>query len=107
MGKAWLAVSRSGGSYEALTSDTLDIEIHRWRESDGRSNADAAVAHGLVHLVRRDPDTALKDFAAVLSAAEDEATFFGSARRKATKWNMLAAVLANRTRHEDALLVYH
>jgi len=101
---AWLAahgrVPRTGSSAEA---DVIQDELQQWRHQG--AGADAAVAHGLLHLVRGD-DACLVDFAVALQAPEHAGPFFSNPARRATKWNMLGAVLSNRGRREHALIAY-
>jgi len=105
---AWLALVRPASvvpKEEGQAVANLGDQLRQWRESEG-GGADVAVAQGLLHLASGQFDEALQDFVAVLRAPEDEACFFGSARRQAAKWNMLGAVLANRRRHQEALTAY-
>mmetsp|Transcript_43141 Transcript_43141/g.94010 ORF Transcript_43141/g.94010 Transcript_43141/m.94010 type:complete len:555 (-) Transcript_43141:97-1761(-) len=82
----------------------LEGWLSRWREKTD-AGADVAIASGLLQLLNG-KDTVLSDFAAALYAMDCDGSCFGDARRRASKWNMLGAVLANRGRHEDALEAY-
>jgi len=84
---------------------SLNSQLEAWRSSSAPAGADAAVAHALLHLVYG-RDEALQAFADAITSAESADSFFGDARRQSTRWNMLGAVLANRGRHEHALLAY-
>lgn len=87
----------------AKSGDVIDERLSELRAEGG---ADICVAHGLLLLVRGNGDDALLAFVDALRAPEDEKACFGGMARRATKWNMLGAVLANRQRQEHALAAY-
>uniref|UniRef100_A0A7S4W4D9 peptidylprolyl isomerase n=1 Tax=Alexandrium monilatum TaxID=311494 RepID=A0A7S4W4D9_9DINO len=96
----WDAAPAGGGK------EPLEEQLTRWREAEGAAaGADSAVALGLLDLLGGKA-SAVQRFADALRAPEDEGSCFGAAERRAVKWNMLGAVLANRKRYEDALLAY-
>eukprot|EP00929_Paragymnodinium_shiwhaense_P091397 TRINITY_DN51373_c0_g1_i1.p1 TRINITY_DN51373_c0_g1~~TRINITY_DN51373_c0_g1_i1.p1 ORF type:complete len:537 (+),score=171.84 TRINITY_DN51373_c0_g1_i1:115-1725(+) len=75
--------------------------------ADGSAGADAAIGHCLLLLVKGDPEGCLKAIAASLKSPEQEdGAFFSHPARRAAKWNMLGAVLANRGQQEQALVAY-
>ncbi|OLP86196.1 Peroxisomal targeting signal 1 receptor [Symbiodinium microadriaticum] len=87
-------------SEEALQERLLRLRS----EQGGSASADVAVALGLLQLLQGQESVA-STFASALLAPEDD-SYFGAPRRRATRWNMLGAVLANRGRPEDAVCAY-
>eukprot|EP00747_Dinoflagellata_sp_TGD_P163339 gnl/TRDRNA2_/TRDRNA2_181912_c0_seq1.p1 gnl/TRDRNA2_/TRDRNA2_181912_c0~~gnl/TRDRNA2_/TRDRNA2_181912_c0_seq1.p1 ORF type:complete len:611 (+),score=157.31 gnl/TRDRNA2_/TRDRNA2_181912_c0_seq1:160-1833(+) len=95
-------INESQGS----NGSTLETRLSQWRDGAGiMAGADAAIAHGLLHLISGRDDV-IQAFADALAASEYDGSCFGDERRRATRWNMLGAVVANRERHEHALVAY-
>jgi len=101
----WLSVCE--GAPAADGEEKVGARIARWRAGGGvgAPGADAAVAQGLLHLLHG-REEALQAFSDALLAPSDETSCFGPEHRRAAKWNMLGAVLANRNRHKHALVAY-
>ncbi|CAE7742829.1 PEX5 [Symbiodinium necroappetens] len=102
----WLSAAHPGPSEEALQERLLRLRS----EQGGSASADVAVALGLLQLLQGQEGlfkslSVASTFASALLAPEDD-TYFGAPRRRATRWNMLGAVLANRGRPEDAVCAY-
>eukprot|EP00928_Gymnodinium_smaydae_P042027 TRINITY_DN2836_c1_g3_i1.p1 TRINITY_DN2836_c1_g3~~TRINITY_DN2836_c1_g3_i1.p1 ORF type:complete len:610 (-),score=145.89 TRINITY_DN2836_c1_g3_i1:215-2044(-) len=72
------------------------------------SGADACIARGLLDILTGS-EGAPNMLALALRQKEEQGTddtCFGSSSRRAVKWNMLGAVLANRQRYEHAFVAY-
>lgn len=87
----------------AKDGDVIDERIAELRAQGG---VDMCVAHGLLLLVRGSGDDSLLAFVDAVRAPDEEGACFGGRARRAAKWNMLGAVLANRKRLEHALAAY-
>eukprot|EP00927_Polykrikos_kofoidii_P058192 TRINITY_DN52571_c0_g1_i1.p1 TRINITY_DN52571_c0_g1~~TRINITY_DN52571_c0_g1_i1.p1 ORF type:complete len:578 (-),score=122.34 TRINITY_DN52571_c0_g1_i1:27-1760(-) len=81
---------------------SIESKLERWRVGAGRAaGADAAIAHCLFYIVSG-RDECLHALSDALAASEDDGSFFGDVKRRAMKWNMLGAVLANRSQFSRA-----
>jgi len=105
--EAWLAQAEVGPSCRAASPSSLPLEerlasMCKGAASGGSDAADAAVAHGLLLLIRGSASVAVQSFADALRVpAVTECCF-----RVANRWNMLGAVLANLGRSEQAIVAY-
>jgi len=97
----WLEVSPATPGVEQPSIDTrLELCL-----GESNTSADFAVALGVIRVLQGH-NSAPNYFVSALTAPEDDGSFFGDVCRRATKWNMLGAVLANRGKPDSAIVAY-
>eukprot|EP00913_Durusdinium_trenchii_P015106 g14167.t1 len=96
----WLQLAHPGEAGSVVE------RLQRLKE-EGKGTADTVVALGLMQLLQSQ-ESLVNTFAdaVILDDLKEWSGFFGTQQRRATRWNMLGAVLANRGQPEKAISVW-
>lgn len=96
----WLQLAHPGEAGSVVE------RLQRLKE-EGKGTADTVVALGLMQLLQSQ-ESLVNTFAdaVILDDLKEGDSFFGTQQRRATRWNMLGAVLANRGQPEKAISVW-